>query len=106
MALYQFFGGIMEQTKDKEQTTAIILEELVKFSRLDPDDETSGFFSDMIKPILKSVVYIVTIRHNILLEDTKQAFGIDDSKWPKPVKESILEQKQLVDSLNDYIDQL
>lgn len=106
MALYQFFGGIIEQTKDREQTTAIVLEELVKFSRLDPDDETSGFFLDMIKPILKSVVYIITIRHNILLEDTKQAFGTDNSKWPKPVEKSILEQKQLVDSLNDYIDQL
>lgn len=106
MSLYQFLGGLLHLCPDRESAIAVMLEELTRISRINPDDDNSNYNTDMIKPILKSAVYIITIRHNTLLEDTKQAFGTDNSKWPKPVKKSILEQKQLVDSLNDYIDQL
>ena len=106
MSLHQFLGGLLQICPDREAAIAVILEELTKISRVSPENDNSNFHTDMVKPILKSAVYIITIRHNILLEDTKQAFGTDNSKWPKPVRKSILEQKQLVDSLNDYIDQL
>ncbi len=106
MSLYQFLGGLLQVCPDRESTVAVMLEELTKIARITPEDNNSNFHNDMIKPILKSAVYILTIKHNILLEDTKKAFGNNNDAWPKPVRKSILEQKQLVDSLNEYIDQL
>jgi hypothetical protein len=106
MSLYQFLGGLLQSCPDRESSVAVILEELTRIARITPEDDKSNFHNDIIKPIIKSVVYILTIKHNILLEDTKQAFGDSNTLWPKPVKESILEQKQLINSLNEYIDKL
>lgn len=106
MSLYQFFGGLLQLCPDREAAIATILEELTKLSRQDPDDNNSIFYPDMIKPILKSTAYILTIRFNNLLNDTKKAFGEDKQFWPGPVKNTLDNDKQLIEMLNKYIDQL
>lgn len=103
MSLYQFIGGLIQICPDREAAIAVILEELTKISRIDPTKDNSNFHNDMIKPILKSVQYIVTIRYNNLLNDTNQAFG---DNWPKPVKDSLDNDKLLIDLLTNYINQL
>ena len=103
MSLYQFFGGLLQLCPDREASIAVILEELTKLSRQNPDDDNSKFYPDMIKPILKATLYILTVRYNNLLNDTKTAFG---DNWPKPVKDSLDNDKALIDLLTNYINQL
>lgn len=103
MSLYQFFGGLLQICQDREAAIAVILEELTKLSRQDPDDNNSDFYSDMIKPILKSTAYILSIRYNNLLNDANKTFG---NNIPTPVKTTLDNDKQLIEMLNKYIDQL
>lgn len=106
MSLYQFFGGLLQLTQDKEQTVAIILEELTRISKLDPDDDSSGFYLDMIKPIIKASAYILTINYNKLISDSINAFGEDRNKWPIPVMDGVANELKLIEQLNKYIDKL
>lgn len=106
MSLYQFIGGLLQLCPDREATIAVILEELTKISRLTPEQDNSNFHNDMIKPILKSTVYIITVRYNNLLNDTKITFGENKDFWPEPVKSTLDSNKVLIDLLNGYINQL
>ncbi len=106
MSLYQFIGGLLQLCPDREATIAVILEELTKISRLTPEQDNSSFHNDMIKPILKSTVYIITVRYNNLLNDTKTTFGENKDFWPEPVKNTLDSNKVLIDLLNGYINQL
>ena len=105
-SLYQFLGGLLQLCPNREASIAAILEEITKISRIRPEDDNSTFHSDMIKPILRSAMYILTIRFNILLNDTTAAFGEDKQFWPEPVKKTLDNDRQLIEMLNKYIDQL
>ena len=105
-SLYQFLGGLFQLCQDREASIAAILEELTKISRLKPEDDNSTFHTDMIKPILRSAVYILTIRFNTLLNDTTKAFGEDKQLWPEPVRNTLDNDRQLIEMFNKYIDQL
>ena len=103
MSLYQFLGGLIQICQDREAAIAIMLEELTKIARVEPDKDDSNFNSDMIKPILKSAVYILSVRYNNLLNDANKTFG---DNHPEPVKDTLNNNKQLVEMLNKYIDNL
>jgi hypothetical protein len=105
-SLYQFLGGLAQICPEKEIITAIAAEELVRISRLNPDKDNSDFQVNMIKPILKSAVYTITVRYNNLLNDTKKTFGEDKTFWPQPVAEKLEQDRALIESLNNYINQL
>lgn len=102
-SLYQFFGGLLQLCPDREAVVAVIQEELTKLSRQDPDDNNSDFYPDMIKPILKSAAYILTIKYNNLLNDANKTFG---DNHPSPVKRTLDDNRQLIEMLNKFIDQL
>ncbi len=106
MSLYQFLGGLFQICPDREATIATMLEELTRFSRITPEEDNSNFHNDMIKPMLKSTAYIITIRYNNLLNDTKITFGENKDLWPKPVKDALDNDNKLIDLLNNYINQL
>lgn len=106
MSLHQFLGGLIQLCPDREAAIAVIIEELTKMSRIRPDDDNSNFYTDMIKPTLRSAEYILTIRFNTLLNDTIKAFGEDKQFWPEPVKNTLDNDRQLIEMLNKYIDQL
>ena len=103
MSLYQFLGGLLQICQNREAAVAIMLEELTKLARQDPDDNNSDFYPDMIKPILKSTAYILSIRYNNLLNDANKTFGDD---CPSPIKNTLDDNRQLIEMLNKYIDQL
>lgn len=103
MSLYQFLGGLIQICQDREAAIATMLEELTKIARIEPDKDDSNFNSDMIKPILKSAVYILSVRYNNLLNDANKTFG---DNHPEPVKNTLNNDKQLVEMLNKYIDNL
>lgn len=103
MSLYQFLGGLIQICQDREAAIATMLEELTKIARIEPDKDDSNFNSDMIKPILKSAVYILSVRYNNLLNDANKTFG---DNHPEPVKDTLNNDKQLVEMLNKYIDNL
>lgn len=106
MSLYQFLGGLLHLCPDREAAIAVMLEELVRISRINPDKDNSNYNTDMIKPILKSSIYIITVRYNNLLNDTIQAFGEDEKFWPEPVKNTLDNDKQFIEQFNKYIDQI
>ena len=106
MSLHQFLGGLIGLCPDREAAIAVIIEEVTKISRIRPEDDNSNFYTDMIKPILRSTVYILTIKFNNLLNDTIKAFGEDKQSWPDPVKKTLDNDRQLIEMLNKYIDQL
>ena len=103
MSLYQFLGGLLQICQNREAAVAIMLEELTKLARQDPDDNNSDFYPDMIKPVLKSTAYILSIRYNNLLNDANKTFG---NNIPAPVKTTLDNDKQLIEMLNKYIEQL
>ena len=102
-SLYQFFGGLLQISPNRESAIAIVMEELTRISRQDPDDNNSDFYPDMIKPILKSTVYILSIKYNNLLNDATNTFG---DTYPRPVKDTLDNNRQLIEMLNKYIYQL
>lgn len=106
MSLHQFLGGLLQLCPDREATIAVIIEEITRISRLNPENDESNFYIDMIKPILRASVYILTIRFNTLLNDTIKAFGEDKQFWPEPVKNTLDNDRQLIEMFNKYIDQL
>ncbi len=106
MSLHQFLGGLLQLCPDRESAIAVILEELTKISRINPEDDNSIFHIDMIKPVLRSAVYILTIRFNNLLDDTIKTFGEDKQFWPEPVRKTLDNDRHLIETFNKYIDQL
>ncbi len=106
MSLYQFLGGLLLLCPDREACIAVILEELTKISRLKPEDDESSFHTDMIKPIFRSAVYILTVRFNTLLNDTIRTFGEDKQFWPDPVRNTLDNDRQLIEMFSKYVDQL
>lgn len=106
MSLHQFFGGLISFCPDREAVVAVIQEELTKIARIDPEDNNSQFHSDLIKPILKSTVYIITIRYNKLFNDAISTFGEDRSYWPNAVILAIEKDKALIETLNKYIEEI
>ncbi len=106
MSLHQFLGGLIQFCPDREMAIAIIIEELVKISKIHPEDDNSLLYVDMIKPILRSAIYILTIRFNNLLNDSINTFGENKEFWPEAVKTVIDNDRQLIEQFNKYIDQL
>lgn len=106
MSLHQFLGGLLQICPNRESAIAVIIEEITKISRIDPTKDNSNFYNDMIKPILKSAVYIITIRYNNLLNDTIKTFGEDKQFWPEPVKNTLDNDRQFIEQFNNYIDHL
>lgn len=98
-SLVQFFGALLISSPNGEVASGIIMEELTKMALTEEDK----FNTDMIKPIFKSVVYILTVRYNKLLSDAKSTFN---SNIPKNVQKSLDSQKELIDQLNKYIGEL
>jgi len=98
-SMVQFIGAILSSYPNGEVAMGLVMEELVKLSMKDND----VFDNDMIKPMLKAVVYILTVRHNKLLEDAKTTF---QSNIPDAIQKSLDSQKELIDSLNKYIGEL
>ena len=45
-------------------------------------------------------------RANNLLNDTTKAFGEDKQFWPEPVKNTLDNDRQVIEMFNKYIDQL
>ena len=101
MNFYQFVGGILASYNDKEQAMAIIMEELTKVASTNED--IKEFDTSLIKPILKAAEYILSCRHDKLLEDSQKTFG---DNIPAPIRKALEENKTLANNLKQYIDKL
>lgn len=100
-SLYQFMGTVLNSYPDPEQAIAIIMEEITKV--VAEDESLQTFKNDLIKPILKSCQYIMSVRYNKLLQDSKETFKDD---IPIPVKLKLDNDKQMLALLDIYIKQL
>lgn len=101
-SMIQFVGAILSNSANGEVGMGLIMEELVKLTMRSDDT----FNNDMIKPMIKAVIYVLTIKYNKLLTDTITAFGEDREKWPTPVVNAINDNKNLIEHLNKYIGEL
>ena len=101
-SMVQFIGAILSSSPNGEVAMGLVMEELVKLAM--KDEKT--FNNEMVKPMIKAVAYILTIKHNELVSDTQTAFGMDRSKWPLPVIQAIDSNKDLIEQLNKYIGEL
>lgn len=99
-SLYQFLGAVFNSYNSTEQAIAIILEELIKVIT---NNDLKSFQNDSIKPILKSAYFILSQKYDKQLEDSNRAFN---NKIPAPIKMKLAQDKQLIDLLNKYIEQL
>lgn len=100
-SLFQFIGTVLNSYPDPEQAIAVIMEELTKVVATDEDLKT--FNSDLIRPLLKAMYYIIANRHDKLLMDAKETFK---ENTPIPVKLKLDNDKQLLALLDNYIKQL
>ena len=98
-SMIQFVGAILSSSPNGEVAMGLVMEELVKLAMKDED----SFNNDMIKPMIKAVVYVLTIRYNKLLGDAQTTF---QSNIPETVKQSLDSQKDLIEQLNKYIGEL
>ena len=99
--LYNFLGAILISYSNKEEAISIILEELVK--TISKDGDAKDFDNKTVKPLIKAASFIISQRHDNLVEDSKKAFG---DNTPKQVLESLNKDKELVEALQDYIKRL
>ena len=100
-SLYQFIGSVLNSYSDPEQAIAVIMEELTKV--VATDKELKTFNTDLIKPMIKAIYYIMSNRYDKLLIDSKNAFK---DEIPIPVKIKLDNDKQLLALLDNYIKQL
>jgi hypothetical protein len=100
-SLYQFIGSVLNSYPDPEQAIAVIMEELTKV--VATDEELKVFNTDLIKPMIKAIYYIITNRYDKLLLDSRNTFK---DEIPIPVKIKLDNDKQLLALLDSYIKQL
>ena len=100
-SLFQFLGVTLNSYDNPEQAMAIFMEEITKVAST--DDDWTSFNNDLIKPIFKTVQYMITARYNKLYSDSKAAFG---ENYPIAVKLKLDNDKQLINLLDLYIKQL
>lgn len=103
-SLWNFFGSILnasilEESRTKENVTALVSEELCKFCK--NEDETS---IDMVaaKPILKAAIWILDAK---IVELTNVLDTAPEVAHPAIIK-NITDVQCLSDDLTDFIDKL
>lgn len=103
-SLWNFFGSILnasilEESRTKENVTALVSEELCKFCK--NEDETS---IDMVaaKPILKAAIWILDAK---IVELTNVLDTAPEVAHPAIIK-NITDVQRLSDDLTDFIDKL
>ena len=99
--LYNFLGAIFLSYSNKEEAISIIIEELVK--SMSKEGDAKEFDNKTVKPLLKAASFVISQRHDKLLEDSKNTFG---DNIPKQIKDSLNKDKELVEALQDYIKRL
>ena len=100
-ALYQFIGSVLISYNNPEQAISIILEEITKV--ISKEGDAKDFDNKTVKPLIKAASFIISQRHDKLLEDSKKAFG---DNTPKQINDSLNKDKELVEALQDYIKRL
>lgn len=100
--LYQFIGGVLASYTDPEQAISIIVEELVKV--ISSNEENTEFENYSIRPLIKSVQYIISQRYIKNKESLEQAFA--EVPIPVELQRILNEDKQLLDLLDKYIKKL
>ena len=101
ISLHQFFGAALTSAVSGEAGIALIMEELTKLTST--DDELKHFDKKLIKPIIKSVKYVLTQEYNNLLDDSQKTF---QNNIPLPVQAKLDSDKRLIELLDNYIKQL
>ena len=101
ISLHQFFGAAIASSVEAEAGIALIIEELTKL--ISTDEKLKHFDKKLMKPIIKSVHYMMTQEYNNLLEDSQKTFQND---IPIPVKAKLDMDKKLIEMLDGYIKQL
>ena len=99
-SLYQFIGTVLNSYTDPEQAIAIVLEELTKV--VATDETLTDFNNNLIKPIFKTIVFIMKTRYNKLKEDATQTF----KDIPSYVQTELDNNLNLINSLESYINKL
>jgi uncharacterized membrane protein YheB (UPF0754 family) len=99
--LYNFLGAILLSYSNKEEAISIITEELVK--SISKEGDAKEFDNKTVKPLLKAASFVISQRHDKLLEDSKNTFG---DNIPKQINDSLDKDKELVEALQDYIKRL
>ena len=100
--LYQFIGGVLASYTDPEQAISIIVEELVKV--ISSNEENTEFENYSMRPLIKSVQYIISQRYIKNKELLEQAFT--EVPIPVELQRVLNEDKQLLDLLDKYIKKL
>lgn len=100
--LYQFIGGILASYTDPEQAISIIVEELVKV--ISSNEENTEFENYSMRPLIKSVQYIISQRYIKNKESLEKAFA--EVPIPMELQRVLNEDKQLLDLLDKYIKKL
>lgn len=93
----------MSSYPDPAKAIAVVLEELTKLASKNPDNLESGFQPELIKPMMKSVEYITTIRYNNLLKDSQETFK---NNIPEPIQKSLNDDKQMIELIRNYINRI
>ena len=101
ISLHQFLGAALTSSADSEAGIALIIEEITKL--VSTDNDIKHFDKKLIKPIIKSVQYIITQEYNNLLEDSQKTF---QDNIPLAVKAKLDSDKKLIEMLDSYIKQL
>lgn len=102
-SLFQFLGAVISSYPDPAKAIAVVLEELTKLASKNPNDLESGFQPELIKPMIKSVEYITTIRYNNLLKDSQETFK---NNIPEPIQKSLNDDKQMIELIRNYINRI
>lgn len=99
--LYNFLGAVLISYPNKEEAISIIIEEFVKIISKEGDAKT--FENNTVKPLLKAASFVISQRHDKLLEDSRETFGAD---IPDFITQSLNNDKELINQLQEYIKKL
>jgi hypothetical protein len=99
--LYNFLGAVLLSYSNKEEAISIIIEELTKI--ISKEGDAKIFENNTVKPLLKAASFVISQRHDKLLEDSKETFG---DNIPKFIMQSLNDDKELVNQLQEYIKKL
>ena len=99
--LYNFLGAVLLSYPNKEEALSIVIEELTKV--MSKEGDAKEFDNKTVKPLLKAASFVISQRHDKLLEDSKEAFG---DNLPDFITQSLNRDKELVKSLQEYIKKL
>jgi Asp-tRNA(Asn)/Glu-tRNA(Gln) amidotransferase C subunit len=99
--LYNFLGAVLLSYSNKEEAISIIIEELTKI--ISKEGDAKIFENNTVKPLLKAASFVISQRHDKLLEDSKETFG---DNIPEFIMQSLNDDKELVNQLQEYIKKL